>query len=256
MNKKDSNTQVKHNRRLVKNKINKHLEKLEGFINEYSFNSRYSKCIFINSYNHLFSANLLANRGLKCQSFNCLRMGLESTWLGIYLNNHKALDIQWALGAPDEQIKKLIKDLETPPKLRDKLGNNGRIKVVDRNEIYSALSDKSHTKLSSIVVFTFDDTIECIPLGGLRGDFNIYKTLEAVCFVIEISMAEIEDSLNYQLLTDNWVYNRLNLICISQAASQSDNGILEPQISSKGFPGSDPIQWAAILELIRTKKIK
>ncbi len=44
-------------------------------------------------------------------SYNCLRMGLESEWLGLVLMNDCTLAIHWAIGFGDENVVERVKDL-------------------------------------------------------------------------------------------------------------------------------------------------
>lgn len=239
-------------RREVQQKIERYLKNIEISINNYQYVNPKLKCLFINGYNHFYSGYILGKKGMRCQSFNCLRFGLESIWLGLYLENHPDVVQKWILGPFDKKDKELIKDLESPFKLREKLGEEGRIKIIDRKEIYKALSDKSHTKLASVAVYTLNDTTECIPIGGLEGDFNIAKTLQAVRFVLEVAMAEVEDYLHYPVLGEDWDYNRTEIIHISQCAYGKENGQIEPFITSQNHPGKDGIQASALLEMFRT----
>lgn len=251
----DLNQQVKEN-----------LQKYKQFIEEYDLKNKYIKCLFLNSYNHFFAAKILADHGLICQSYNCLRMGLESEWLGIYYLKNPELSLHWAFGTGNDHIVKRIKKIERPADLRKEISKISciRIKENDRNEIYSALSDKSHSKLASSAVLTIspnstdqtDYKIECIPAGGLNGDINITIILKAVNVVQEFAMAEIEDSVGYKLLPENWKYIRAKLSKISQGGSWNMDGDFEPFISSKNRPGSDGICATAFLEAIRTGIIK
>lgn len=221
---------------------------------------------FLNSYNHFFAAKILADNGLICQSYNCLRMGLESEWLGIYFLKNPELSLHWAFGTGSDHIVKKIKKIERPAELRKEISkiSSFRIKENDRNEIYSALSDKSHSKLASSAVLTIppnstDQTeyqVECIPAGGLKGENNIAIILRAVNVVQEVALAEIEDGIGYKLLPENWKYIRAKLSRISQGGSRNVDGEFEPFISSKKRPGSDGICAAAFLEAIRTGIIK
>ena len=69
--------------------IIENLKKYKRFTGDFDFKNKYVKCLFLNAYNHFLAAKILAEHGLRCQSYNCLRMGLESEWLGIfYLKNY------------------------------------------------------------------------------------------------------------------------------------------------------------------------
>ena len=239
-------------RREVQQKIDRYLEVMEVSINNFQYSNPKLKCLFINGYNHFYSAFLLGKKGLQCQSFNCLRFGLESIWLGLYLQNHPEIVPMWIYGPFEKKDKELIKKLENPTGLRRELGEEGRLKITDRNDLYKALSDKSHTKLASVAVYTLSNTTECIPIRGLEGDFNIAKTLRAVRFVLEVAMAEVEDYLHCPILEEDWEYNRFEITRISQAAYGKDHGQNEPCITSQNHPGRDGIQALALLETFRT----
>jgi len=235
-------------------KIEKDFSVYKDFVQTYEYRSksasRYVKCLFINAYNHLFSGYLLSQKGLKTQCFNSLRMGLESEWIGIYLDKEIELAMHWAFGTGrEESIRSQLLRLENPSALREILGNTKRIKIKNRNDIYKALSDASHTKLASITVYAGE--VECIPIGGLRGEANIKKILESVQLVQKFALVEIEEQLEYKFSETEWSFNRTDLLCISNSGYSFDNGNVEPHISSQGHPGSDPIQALALLDMIR-----
>jgi len=80
-----------------------------------------------------------------------------------------------ALVAEQEAVLKRLKKLEKPYEIRKALGDTPRITVNDRDEIYAALSDKSHTKLASVArpfippnASPADEFIEWISIGGIR----------------------------------------------------------------------------------------
>jgi len=247
---------------IVSNNLNIYKKFIDGF----NFSNKYVKCLFLNAYNHFLAAKILADTGLRCQSFNCLRMGLESEWLGICLVTNSVLSLQWAFGTGDEETFKKIKKFEIPQDLRREISkiSHARIAEKDRNEIYWALSDKSHTKLASCAALIIDPKssdqsegkVECIPAGGLKGKTNISKHLSAVQVVQEFAIAELEDSLGVRLLPNDWKYIRAKLFEISQSGFQNANGDFEPFISSKNRPGSDPICAAAYAEAIRNQSFK
>ena len=241
--------------------VSNNLSIYKKFIAEFNFRNKYVKCLFLNAYNHFLAAKILADAGLRCQSYNSLRIGLESEWLGICLVKDVGLSRQWAFGTGDEKTLKKIKELERPADLRRIISeiSHNRIVENDRNEMYKALSDKSHSKLASCAELIInpkstdqsDYKVECIPAGGFQGKTNISKLLSAVQFVQEFATAELEDSLGLRLLSYDWKYIRAKLSKISDAGYQNANGDFEPFISSKNHPGSDSICAAALLEAIR-----
>jgi hypothetical protein len=247
--------------------VSNNLNIYKKFIDDFNFRNKYVKCLFLNTYNHFLAAKILADTGLRCQSYNCLRMGLESEWLGICIVKDVGLSLQWAFGTGDEETIKKIKKMERPQNLRSEISkiiSHTRIAKKDRDEMYSALSDKSHTKFASCAVLTInpkstdpsDYKVECIPAGGLKGKTNISILLRAVKFVQEFAMAELEDSLSVRLLPSDWKYIRDKLSIISQDGSLNANGNFEPFISSKKRPGSDSICAVALLEAIRNGSFK
>jgi len=247
--------------------VSNNLSIYKKFIDEFNFSNKYVKWLFLNAYNHFLAGKILADTGLRCQSYNCLRMGLESEWLGICLVNDSVLTLQWAFGTGDEETKKKIKKLEYPQELRQEISkmiSSTRIAEKDRNEMYWALLDKSHTKLASCGALIIDpksthqseNKVECIPAGGLKGKTNISKFLSAVQFVQEFAMADLEDSFGVGLLPNDWKYVRAKLSLISEGGYQNANGDFEPFISSKNRPGSDPICAAALLEAILNGSFK
>jgi hypothetical protein len=244
--------------------VSNNLSIYKKFIDEFNFETKYVKCFFLNAYNHFLAAKILADTGLRCQSDNCLRMGLESEWMGIYLAKNVGLCLQCALGTIDGDTLKKIKKLETPQELRSEISKNDiisstRIVKKHRDEIYRALSDKSHTKLAScaaLIMYPKSNEAECIPAGGMKGKTNISTLLRAVQFVQEFAMAELEDSLGVKLLPNDWKYLRANLSLISEGGYPNANGDLDPFISSQNHPGSDPINAFAFLEAIRKGSFK
>ena len=235
-------------------RIEKDLSMYENFIRTYKYRNKYIRCLFINAYNHFFSAYILSQKGLKTQCFNSLRMGLESEWIAICLDKDIELAMHWAFGIGQEKNNKKLLRLEKPYELRKMHSDTKRIKIKDRNEIYKALSDASHTKLASIAVYTGE--VECIPIGGLRGEVNIIKTLEAVQFVQKFASAEIEEQLGYRFSETEWNFNRTDLMTISQSGYGSGNGNIEPAITSQGHPGSDALQALALLDFIKNGRIE
>jgi hypothetical protein len=246
--------------------VSKNLNIYKKFIDDFNFSNKYVKCFFLNAYNHFLAAKILADTGLRCQSDNCLRMGLESEWLGICIVKDVGLSLQLAFGTADKETLKKIKELESPPHLRGEISkiSHSRLAKKDRSEIYSALSDKSHSKLASGGALITnpkstdpsDFNVECIPAGGLKGKTNIAKLLSAVQFVQEFAMADLEDSLHVKLLPSDWKYIRANLSLVSEGGYPNANGDFEPFISSQKRPGSDPICAAALLEAIRKGSFK
>jgi len=246
--------------------VSNNLKEYKQFTETYNFENKYVKCLFLNSYNHFLAAKILAETGLIYQSYNCLRMALECEWLGIYFLKNLDLSIDWAHGTGNDHTIKTIKKLERPSELRKELSKISckRIKENDRNEIYQALSDKSHAKYASSAVLTIslnsgdqsEYQIDCVPAGGLKGEINIANILRAVNVVQEFAMAEIEDYLGYKLLPEDWIYIRAKLSKISQGGFRNKNGDFEPFVSSQKHPGTDAICPAELLNVIRTQTIK
>jgi hypothetical protein len=242
--------------------VSKNLNIYKKFIDDFNFSNKYVKCFFLNAYNHFLAAKILADTGLRCQSDNCLRMGLESEWLGICLVKDVGLSLQCAFGTVEGETLKKIKKLEKPKNLRSEISkiiSSTRIAKKDRDEIYGALSDKSHTKFAScgaLIMYPKPNKGECIPAGGIKGKTNIAKLLSAVQFVQEFAMADLEDSLHVKLLPNDWKYIRANLSLVSEGGYPNANGDFEPFISSQKRPGSDPICAAALLEAIRNGSFK
>lgn len=241
------------------------LQKYREFLETNKFDPKIVKCLFTNTYNHFLSGKLLAGHGLIPQAYNCLRMGLESEWIGIILLKNEELGLNWAFGLGDETIKNQLNNLERPPMIRKIVGDNALIKIKDREEIYSALSDKSHTKLSSIALYylppgsTPEDEnkgyIDCIPMGGIRGENNIARILQTVKTVMMFALADMEGCLEYRILDEGWTWNRSELAKISGMGSGNQQGKFEPFISSKGHPGQNPFQAIALLNAIRHNEI-
>lgn len=242
--------------------ISRCLRAYQEFVEATTFHPNILKCLFVNAYNHFVSGKILAKKGLITQSFNCLRMGLESEWLGLILMKDPTLGIHWAFGVGDEAILKRLKRLEVVSEIRKTLGETPRITVSDRDELYAALSDKSHTKLSSVArpfippnASPADESIECIPMGGIRGKDNILRILRGTATVIEFALAEIEDGLGQRLLEGEWTWKRAGLVQITEAGFGNSDGTFEPHITSKGRQGADPMQAMALLSAIRHGKI-
>lgn len=242
--------------------ISKYLLVYQKFIETTTFHPKITRCLFVNAYNHFLSAKILAENGLITQSNNCLRMGLESEWLGLILMKDPTLGLLWAFGLGDKIVQDRLIKLEKPYQIRKILGDTPRIKVQDRDEIYSALSDKSHTKLSSVARPFFlpntpasDNFIDCIPIGGMKGGNNIARILPAVTTVLAFALAEIENSLGQRLLDEDWTWNRMSLVTITDGGVGDESGITDPHISSKGRPGSDPVQGMALQDAIRRGEI-
>jgi hypothetical protein len=246
--------------------VSHNLNIYKKFIDDFNFDNKYTKCFFLNAYNHFLAGKILADAGLRSQSYNCLRMGLESEWVGICLVKDVGLSLQLAFGTADKETVEKIKKLQKPWLLRSEISkiSYSRLAEKDRKEIYSALSDKSHSKLGSCGAFMAnpkstdpsDFKVESIPAGGLKGKTNISKLLSVVQDVQEFAMAELEDCLNVRLLPDDWKYNRTKLSKISEGAYPNDNGGSEPHVSSQKRPGSDPINAAVLLEAIRKGSFK
>ena len=105
--------------------IDEDLSKFENFIHTYKFRIKYIRCLFINAYNHFLSGYTVGQQGLKPQCYNSLRMGLESEWIGIYLDKHIELAMHWAFGtAQEEKIHRKLLRLEKPKGLRPITGGN------------------------------------------------------------------------------------------------------------------------------------
>lgn len=232
------------------------------FIDTTAFNPKILRCLFVNAYNQFLAGVMLAEKGLIPQSYNCLRMGLESEWLGLILMKTPALGLEWAFGFGEKGAEERLKKLEKPYEIRKILGDTPRITIQDRDEIYSALSDKSHTKLATVARFWIppganpgEGFVDCIPAGGMQGENNIARILRGVGAVLSFALADLEDARGVRLLEEGWKWNRVNLSYISEGGSQNQNGNFEPHISSKGRPGADPIQAMALLSAIRHGEI-
>ncbi|CVK33957.1 hypothetical protein [Methanoculleus bourgensis] len=242
--------------------ISRHLLTYQKFVETTTFHPKILKCLFVNAYNHFYSGKILAEKGLITQSYNCLRMGLESEWLGLILMKDTELGIVWILGSGDKSDLKRLKDLEKPHQIRKILGDAPRITVQDRDEIYKALSDKSHTKISSITRLFIPPEgplplmdVRCIPMGGMQGEETISRILRGLLTVLTFALAEIEDNLGQRLLEEEWEWKRSDLIQISEGALGDEGGPFEPHISSWGHPEADPIRTAIMLRMIFYREI-
>lgn len=160
--------------------------------------------------------------------------------------------------AEQEAILKRLKNLEKPYEIRKALGNAPRITVKNRNEIYAALSDKSHTKLASVAhpfipsnASPADESIECILMGAIRGKDSIPRILRGTATVLKFALAEVEGSLGQRLLEGEWTWKRADLVQITEAGFGNSDGTFEPHITLKGHPGTDPVQAVALLSAIR-----
>lgn len=238
------------------------LQTYREFVRSTAFEPLILRCIFTNAYNHFYASAILSEKGLFTQTYNCLRMGLESEWLGLILVRDPRLGEQWAFGLGEEGVQERLKELEKPYLIRKTLGDTERITVQDRDEIYSALSDKSHTKLSSVSRFfiapdapPYDGYVGCIPMGGMNGEENINHIQRCTATILTYALAEIEDNLDKQLLNEKWEWNRANIMIITEAGVGNTGSKVQPHISSKGHPGSDPMQAIALLSAIRHGRI-
>ncbi len=242
--------------------ITEYTRKYRTFIESYSFSPEIIRCLFVNAYNHFLAGRILAESGLITQMNNCLRMGLESEWLGIILVKNEKLGLNWAFGLGDKKEREELKKLEMPAEIRKKIGETPRISIENRNEIYKGLSDKSHTKLSSVAKFFIlpgssagEGSIECIPLGGIRGENNITRIRFTVKTVLRFALADIEECLGYSTLEEGWSWNRAELVHITEGGYTDKEGQFHPHISSRGHPGQDPYQAAAYLSAMRHGRI-
>jgi|BioPla2DNA2_1021312.scaffolds.fasta_scaffold16272_2 hypothetical protein len=238
--------------------VSKSLRAYRKFIEETTFHPQFLRCLFVNAYNYFLSGKILAEKGLITQSYNCLRMGLESEWLGLILMKDPELGMEWAFGLGDEAVLKRLKELEKPYMIRKTLGDTPRITVKDRDEIYAALSDKSHTKISSITrlfippnAHISDGSVDRIPIGGIQGKNNIPRILRGTAIALRFALADIEDGFGQRLMEEEWTWRRADLVKITEAGYKLEDGTFESHISSKGRPGTDPIQAVALLSAIR-----
>ena len=92
-------------------------------------------------------------------------------------------------------------------------------------------------------------------MGGMRGKNNIRRLLRGTVTVLRFALAEIEDSLGQRLMEEEWTWNRADLVQITEAGFKTQNGTFESRISSKGRPGTDPMQAATFLSAMRHRKI-
>ena len=242
--------------------INEYIKKYRIFIESSSFSPEIIKCLFVNAYNHFLAGRILADSGLITQTNNCLRMGLESEWLGIILVKNQKLGLNWAFGLGDNEERKELLKLEMPVEIRKKVGNTPKITIDDRHDIYKGLSDKSHTKLSSVAQFFIppgftagEGSIECIPLGGIRGERNIIRVRYALKTALRFALADIEECLGYSTLEEGWTWDRSELRHITGGGYRDNQGQFHPHISSKRHPGQDPYQAAAFLSALRHGEI-
>jgi len=247
---------------LTSTTTNECLLKYQKFIEITEFNPKIIRCLFVNAYNQFLAGTILAEKGLNTPSFNCLRMGLESEWIGIILTRNREMGLFWAFGVGNDATQKQLIQLERPFEIRKNLGNTERITIKDRNEIYAALSDKSHTKMGSVTRFLIprdahpsDGYVDCIPPGGMREEKAVENILQGVRVVLSFALAEIEDSLGCHLLENRWTWNRNELRYISGGGYADSHGEFEPHITSKGHPGRDSMQLMSLLSAIRHGKI-
>ncbi|WOX56730.1 hypothetical protein [Methanoculleus receptaculi] len=111
--------------------------------------------------------------------------------------------------------------------IRQALGDTPRITAKDRDEIYAALSDKSHTKLASVVrpfippnASPADEFIKCIPMGGIRRKNNISRILQGTATVLTFVLAEIEDGLGQRLMEEECTWKREGLVQITETGCE------------------------------------
>lgn len=232
------------------------------FIESYSFSPKIIRCLFINAFNNFFAARILADSGLITQVNNSLRMGLESEWIGIILVKDEKLGHIWVNGPIDKKEENALINLEIPSRIRKNVGETSKIKISDRNDIYKALSDRSHTKISSVTSLFFTpgsseekNYIDCIPLGGLRGDYNFNFIRHSIKTVLRFALADIEECLNYKSLEDGWAWNRGEILNITRGGHPGDDGKIVPFISSQNHPEKDFCRVAAFLSSIRNGDI-
>ncbi len=89
----------------------------------------------------------------------------------------------------------------------------------------------------------------------MQGENNIASILRGVGAVLSFALADIEDARGVRLIEEGWKWNRFNLSYISEGGSSGKDGKFEPHVSSRGRPGSDPIQAEALLSAIRHGEI-
>jgi hypothetical protein len=89
----------------------------------------------------------------------------------------------------------------------------------------------------------------------MRGKNTIPRILRGTATVLRFALAEIEDGLGQRLLEAGWTWKRADLVQITGAGVETQDGSFEPHISSKGRPGADPMQATALLSAIRHGKI-
>lgn len=204
--------------------------------------------IYQSAYNYFYAAYLLAQNGLKNQAHNSARMGLEFHWMGLLLKDDKKLLMNWCLGSgmSDKEYKKL-QELENTTKIITKLGDNKKIKIKDRQEIYQALSDTSHVKFKNICFMGEGNKHYGHLIGGFNTEYDVRQCISAVDLCMRFVLTEVSE---FYGVADFSEYNRGELHSISGSFGVDSDGVAEPHVTSKGNVGSDAANVVALLEMV------
>jgi len=194
--------------------------------------------LFTRSCNAFRSAGILCWEGLFVDSYNSVRVGLESGWLALILRRNDELAREWLTLVPND-----ASDSDIEKKYRNSFGSlrwiREEVSIDDadlkhRTNIYQILSTRSHANPAS--TFYVADSGEkandlCLyPPRQLDSDAHRYKFLTGINYCLEYILWDIQARCgeNFEVY---WRYDEKSMFTIAGVANPDgdDSFVVVPE---------------------------
>ena len=228
--------------------LNNDLNSLLGKYNEFILSIKpYSSILnlarfmlYTKSFNSFSSSSVLAQNGFYVDSYNSIRVGLESGWLSILFEKKNHLAHEWLTLIPHPNHLYAIKNQENQretaaKKYRNQLGSPSWVRKQisksdsdkkQRDDVYAALSVKSHANVSSTYFFRSDKGVTLYGPGSFDSKEHLMKILRAISFCIGFLLHDI-DNISNTKLSAGWTYKEYEVINIAGIAYPDGKGGME-----------------------------
>lgn len=192
--------------------------------------------LYTKSFNSFSSSIVLAQNGFYVDSYNSIRVGLESGWLSILFEKKNYLAHEWltliphpnhlyAIKSQENQretaAKKYQHQLGSPSWVRKQISKSDSDKK-QRDDVYAALSVKSHANVSS-TYFLSDQGVTLYGPGLFDSKEHLMKILRAINFCIGFGLNDI-DKISNTKLSAGWAYKEYEVINIAGIAYPDGKG--------------------------------
>ncbi len=196
--------------------------------------------LYTKSFNSFSSSLILAQNGFYVDSYNSMRVGLESGWLSILFEKKNHLAHEWLTLIPHPNHLYTIKNQENQmeiaaKKYKNQLGKPSWVRKQisesnsdkkQRDDVYSALSTKSHSNVSSTYFLLSDQGVTLYRPGSFDSKEHLMKILMAIRFCMGFVLNDI-DKISGTELSASWTYEESEVINIAGIAYPDGKGGVE-----------------------------